>query len=231
MPPRNRPPEAPEDENTPDAPDAPDAPNAEGTPDASGTGQPDANGSAPASTNPVLMVIPLDELGEAEDVPETEYVLAPLRTPVVRSEGQKVIDKEVKDIYDKWIAAGKPVEAKSPRKRRLANPQHAPAIRHMINQAAILHDIKVVISPPSHDQNGKEVIVFSTRDKPVERTNRADEAAANAAMREWAKRNGWPTLTGRGRVPVEAQAKYKSAMEAEAKEAAARNAEAEKADA
>jgi hypothetical protein len=163
------------------------------------------------SKNKALIPVPLDLLGESEDVPEEEWTEVPLSVPEERDAAQLVIDKEVKDAYDKWVAAGKPHAVKSPRKRRLANPEHAPAIRQMIGKAARLHKVTAVLSKPSFNADGKEIIVFSVRDKAPARNRKAD--ADLQAIREWANKQGDENMhvAERGRIPEEVkEAFYKA---------------------
>lgn len=160
------------------------------------------------SKNKALIPVPVDVLGDSEDVPEEEWAEAPLSVPEERDAAQLVIDKEVKEAYDKWVAAGKPHAVKSPRKRRLANPEHAPAIRMMIGKAARFHKVTAVLSKPAFNSDGKEIIVFSVRDKAPTRNRKAD--ADLQAIRTWANSQADKNLhvNERGRISEEVKEAY-----------------------
>lgn len=178
------------------------------------------DGETSKSRNLALIPVPLDVLGESEDVPEDQWNDAVLTVPEERDEAQLRIDNEVKSVYDAWVTAGKPAASKSPRKRRAALPEHAPAIRHMLGRAGRLHGVRVVIAPAAHDKNGREVIVFSARDKEVRTRTPSAEVAK---IREWAAKHdaGVPEgerfgLGDRGRIPEAVQQAYEAAMAEEA---------------
>jgi hypothetical protein len=127
---------------------------------------------APAESNgkrkyvrKVLTPPPVDAL-VTEDVPEDEWASHPLTaTGAERDPAQKIIDDHVVAAYKAWSEAGKPDVRRSPRKRFAVQPDHAPAIRAMLAKAATLHGVTVKLSPSAHDQHGREIIVFSARDK------------------------------------------------------------------
>jgi hypothetical protein len=155
-----------------------------------------------------LAPVPVDLLGEAEDVPEEEWAsIPPLVAPTERDAGQLRIDAEVKDAFDQWVKAGKPHATKSPRKRRVVAPEHAPAVRHMIGNAARFHNVTAIISKPAFNADGKEIIVFSVRDK-VARDRKADTNLQ--AIREWAKANGIE-VADHGRISEDVKAAYAKA--------------------
>lgn len=127
----------------------------------------------------VLKTVPLDELGEDEEVPEEEWDSHPLVAANVadRSPQQTQIDEAFKKLLDKWKEAGEPDPRRSPRSRRVVYPEHAPAIRRMITLAAKLYDIGYFFSPPAHDKDGREVIVYS----PAKKIRRPRREASSAA--------------------------------------------------
>jgi hypothetical protein len=181
---------------------------------------------AEVKANPALAPVPLDMLGDAEDVPEEQWEETALKAPDERDEAQLRVDADVKAAYDAWMKAGKPAVSKSPRKRRAVAPQHGPAVRHMLGKAGRLHGVKVVISPVAHDKDGREIIVFSARDKEVKARKANEEIQA---VRAWAKAHdaalpeGDPArfdLADRGRIPEEVQGAYDAVKAFEAAEAA-----------
>jgi hypothetical protein len=127
----------------------------------------------------VLKMVPLDELGEDEEVPEEEWDSHPLVAANVadRSPQQTQIDEAFKKLLDKWKEAGEPDPRRSPRSRRVVSPEHAPAIRRMITLSAKLYDIGYFFSPPAHDKDGREVIVYS----PAKKIRRPRREASSAA--------------------------------------------------
>jgi hypothetical protein len=172
---------APADPTAP-APATPTADGAPATPSATTTGDASAatNGDQPKEKRPynrqVIKDIPLDELGEAEDVPEAEWEQTPLTDSGTTDRGaaQMKIDADFKDLFDKWVAAGKPEPRKSPRSRRAVPPEHGPAIKRMITNAAKLYDVVAKFSPVAHDQQGRYVIVYS----PVPKVSRPRKPSA-----------------------------------------------------
>ncbi len=171
------------------------------------SGEVKADDKPKRNRNKALAPVPVDVLGESEDVPEEEWELAPLHVPDERDAAQLVIDGEVKAAYDKWVEAGKPNEAKSPRKRRRAAPEHAPAIRQMIGKAARFHNVRAILSKPTFDADGREIIVFTVRDKVVR--DRSNDERVNRA-RAWAESNGYE-VNKRGRLSEEIMTKYNEA--------------------
>jgi len=132
-------------------------------------------------TKRVLKDVPLDELGMSDDVPEDEWESHPLTASAgVRNESQQTLDKEFKELLDKWVEAGRPDARHSPRKRRVTSPEHAPAIRKMYAEAAKLYGVGIKFSPPAHDQHGREVIVYSP-EKKIERPRKPKTDAAPKA--------------------------------------------------
>jgi len=129
----------------------------------------------------VLKTVPVDELGDSEDVPEDEWEQHPLTASVAeRDPAQIVLDTEFKSLLDTWVAAGKPDYRHSPRKRRVTSPEHAPAIRKMYSEAAKLYDVGVKFAPASHDQHGREVIVYAP-EKKIVRPRRGKDVTAPPA--------------------------------------------------
>jgi Lsr2 len=163
----------------------------------------------PAKVNPALRPVPLDMLGDAEDVPEEEWDAAPLTVPEERDESQVRIDADVKDAYDKWVAAEKPTVSKSPRKRRIVSPEFAPAVRLMIGKAARFHGVSAVLSKPAFNKDGKEIITFSVRDKAPKRERKTADANLQA-IRAWAENQGME-VSKRGRIPEDILTAYRKA--------------------
>jgi hypothetical protein len=141
--------------------------------------------------------IPADELGEAEDVPESEWETTPLTasaTAKPRSDAQQKIDADFKSLLDKWTAAGKPEPRKSPRSRRVISREYAPALRFMISGAATLYEVAVKFAPAAYSADGREVIVYS----PVEKIRRPRKAAAQSAEQDKASAGLDTTSPGSG---------------------------------
>ena len=160
-----------------------DPPGADATPD-SGRDVPAIDGQTPAEhkrsySRTVFADVPLDALDSAE-VPEAEWGSHPLTGGAARSEAQLKIDAQVKDLHEKWVAAGRPEIRQSPRKRFKVAPEHGPAVRHMLGKAGSLLDVHVKITPAAHDQEGREVIVYTARDRV--RKPRATETPAVPAI-------------------------------------------------
>lgn len=129
----------------------------------------------------VLKAVPVDELGESDDVPEEEWEQHPLTaTTVERDPAQVVLDTEFKALLDTWVKAGRPDYRHSPRKRRVVSPEHAPAIRKMYAESAKLYDVAVKFAPASHDQHGREVIVYAP-EKKIVRPRRGKDVTAPPA--------------------------------------------------
>jgi hypothetical protein len=123
----------------------------------------------------VFAPVPLDLLESAfEEVPEEEWADNPLTGTGIkeRDPAQLKIDEQVKTNYDSWVAKGKPAVHESPRGRFRVSPDHAPAINYMIKQAATHHKIVASIEPPKYGQDGRQIILFTTRDKPPKRQNK-----------------------------------------------------------
>lgn len=152
------------------------------------TGAPDTGaGKRKYQRKDPLKPVPVDSLGEEEDVPEEEWSVTPLTdSSAERSESQKIIDAAFGELHAKWVAAGRPEPRQSPRSRRVIAPEHAPAIRKMIAEAAKLHDVNVKFAPAAFGQDGREVIVYSPAVK-VKRPRRpstivsADQESAPSA--------------------------------------------------
>ena len=137
----------------------------------------------------VIKEVPLDELGEAEDVPEDEWEQTPLITgaAVERSAAQKQIDVQFAELLKKWKEAGEPEPRKSPRSRRVISPEHAPAIRFMVSASAKLYDVAVKFAPAAFDKDGREVIVYSPATKirrPRKSSTPTEVAAAEKQQTE-----------------------------------------------
>lgn len=186
------------------APGSPTADGAPVTPSATTTGDASAatNGDNPKRkyTRTVLKDVPLDALGEPEFVPESEWEQTPLTDSgtATRSPAQMKIDTDFKELFDKWVAAGKPDPRHSDRSRRRVSPENAPAIRKMISDAAKLYDVVAKFSPPSHDQNGNEIIVYS----PVPKVKRPRKPAELPPGTTLATAESAPSASG-GSLPGE----------------------------
>jgi hypothetical protein len=142
-----------------------------------------ANGEVKKRTynKPVFADVP-DDMLDAAEVPEDEWSSHPLADGPERKPGQVKIDGQVEALHQKWVDAGKPETRQSPRNRLLVDPHHAPAVRYMLGQAATHLKVAVKIAPVAHDQNGKEVIVYTARDKQVKhRKPKATETATETA--------------------------------------------------
>lgn len=127
--------------------------------------------SAPSngSSNKALIAVPEDAVA-FEEVPEDEWGSHPLADrPMAppRDAVQVRFDERVKAIYDKWVAAGKPPVEKAPRDRIRIDPKYGPATRRMLGAAATFHKVALKAQPIVHDQEGRQVIVFTAIDKPV----------------------------------------------------------------
>jgi hypothetical protein len=116
-----------------------------------------------------LNIPPADVLASDEDVPETEWVNRPLSSGPPRDAAQVSMDVKVKELFDKWVAAGKPVLAKSPRKAYRVAPEHAPAIQKMLTSAATFHGITVK-ADRTNEPDGRVAIVYTARDKNVRKS-------------------------------------------------------------
>lgn len=114
-----------------------------------------------------LVPIPEDAIS-FDEVPEEEWESHPLSpAPVVREAWQVRFDNRVKDVYDRWVAAGKPEVRKAPRDRIAIPPEFGAAARKALMSAGTLHKVLVKIQPVSHDPQGRQVIVFTAMDRPA----------------------------------------------------------------
>jgi hypothetical protein len=121
----------------------------------------------PGKTSKPLIPVP-DDVISFEEVPEGEWESHPLSDgPTPRDPAQIRFDDRVKAVHDKWIAAGRPEVRKAPRDRIAVDPKYGPAIRRMLGSAATHHKVQVKVQPVSHDQHGRQVIVFTAIDKPT----------------------------------------------------------------
>jgi hypothetical protein len=120
--------------------------------------------------------VPIDVLS-AEDVPEDEWVSAPLEDTRARTERDAVqlkVDADVKAVYDAWITAEKPKPRQAPRKRYLVAPEHAPKTRAMLTNAGVHMKVRV-IQTKSHQPDGRVAIVFSAVDRePAKKSAKAE---------------------------------------------------------
>lgn len=180
----------------------------EGTPEAGEAEE------VPAKVNPALIPVPLEMLGESVDVPEDEWTEAPLNDPAEKDPAQVRLEADVKDAHDKWVATGRPHAARSPRKRLVVAPEHGPAVRKMLGDAARHHKIRIVLGRPVHDQDGREVITYSARDR-VERTRTRHPDTYLARVREWAKTEGID-VSERGRIAEDVLTRFETAEKARA---------------
>jgi hypothetical protein len=170
-------------------PDDAAAMEADGQPDSGTLTDPDAqpaDDSKPKRTRRkyerkvIKEITDLDAL-DAEDVPEEEWESHPLTdTGAIRSPAQMKIDAQVKSLFDEWVEKGRPDARHSPRKRLKVSPEDAPAIRFLIGQAGKLHDVLPKFSPVAHDQDGREVVVYSVSAR-VKRPRNKDVPAPDAS--------------------------------------------------
>lgn len=134
-----------------------------------------------------LVPIPEDAIS-FDEVPEEEWESHPLSpAPVVREAWQVRFDNRVKDVYDRWVAAGKPEVRKAPRDRIAIPPEFGAAARKALMSAGTLHKVLVKIQPVSHDPQGRQVIVFTAMDRPAKpksETKPEPSDAEKAAMDE-----------------------------------------------
>ena len=82
-----------------------------------------------------------------------------------RDEVQQEIDGHVKDVYQEWVAAGKPENFNdSPRKRYQFNPELEESFRAALRSAGRLHGVSVRIAPSKKLQNGKVALYWTAQD-------------------------------------------------------------------
>lgn len=136
-----------------------------------------------------LQPVPLDAI-MGEDVPEDEWAANPVHvSDKPRDESQQKLDSEIGALVAKWHELGDPAPIKSPRRRYAVSPDHAPAMRFMIGQAATLHNVKPNYAPAAFDKDGREIIVVSPVPIP-ERKTRATKPATDTATDDGETVNG-----------------------------------------
>lgn len=111
-------------------------------------------------------------LDSFEFVPDEETVeYGAGRNEGERSDLQKQVDAQVKQVHTAWIGANKPARFNdSPRGRYFVDADTEKKYRAMLRSSATLHDVKVRVAPLQKHTSGKHMLVWTVNDKPAPTT-------------------------------------------------------------
>lgn len=98
----------------------------------------------------------------AHEVSDAEKL--PLRTHT-RSEDQLRVDAEVRDLYEKWVSAGKPGIEMSPRKQFSVPPEYVENTRKMLEKADKFLNVNVTVATGAPNSWGEVPVQFTARDR------------------------------------------------------------------
>ena len=94
-----------------------------------------------------------------------------------RSEEQRTVDRQVWAAYQAWLRLPepRPVEFnRMPRYRYVVAPEHADAVRTMLDRAGTFHGINVRKAPTKRHSDGSAIIYFSARARTKRNRNTED---------------------------------------------------------